>query len=98
MVGICLIVGVQALSGLGHDLMAQLAIVAATVCYAGAAIFGKAFVGLDPIVPAAGSLICGAIVLVPVSLILDHPWTRTPSSESLVALLRFPSSPPRSLS
>src|SRR3546814_1522787 len=37
-VGICLIVGVQALDGLGRELWAQLALVAATVCYAGAAI------------------------------------------------------------
>src|SRR5438552_990128 len=35
-VGICLIVGVQALSGLGEELAAQVATVLATVCYAGA--------------------------------------------------------------
>src|SRR4051812_4357575 len=34
--GISLIVGLQALNGLGQQLLAQLAIVAATVCYAGA--------------------------------------------------------------
>jgi drug/metabolite transporter (DMT)-like permease len=49
--GIGLIVGVQALGGLGHELIAQLAIVAATICYAGAAIFGKTFKGLDPLLP-----------------------------------------------
>lgn len=85
--GICLIVGVQALDGLGRELWAQLAIVAATVCYAGAAVFGKGFKGLDPIVPAAGSMICGASLLVPVSLVFDRPWVVTPSMESLLALL-----------
>ena len=35
MAGICLIVGVQAMHGLGEALAAQLAIVAATICYAG---------------------------------------------------------------
>src|SRR4029453_4426794 len=40
-VGISLIVGLQALEGLGRTLWAQLAIVAATVCYAGAAVFGR---------------------------------------------------------
>jgi hypothetical protein len=44
---------------LGRELWAQLAIVAATICYAGAAIFGKNFKGLDRMMPAAGSLICG---------------------------------------
>jgi drug/metabolite transporter (DMT)-like permease len=67
--------------------MAQLAIVAATICYAGAAIFGRRFQGLDPMVPAAGSMICGAIVLLPVSLIVDRPWQIAPSTDSLLALL-----------
>ena len=85
--GTGLIVGVQAFNGLGHELLAQLAIVAATVCYAGAAIFGRGFKGLDPIMPAAGSLICGAAVLIPVSLAVDRPWTLAPSAESILALL-----------
>src|SRR4051794_16393151 len=41
--GICLIVGVQALRGLGIELVAQLAMVTATVAYAGAAIFSRGF-------------------------------------------------------
>lgn len=84
--GTCLIIGVQALSGLGSELWAQLAIVAATVCYAGAAIFGRSFKGLDPMLPAAGSLICGAIILIPLSLIVDQPWSLTPSTNSIFAL------------
>jgi drug/metabolite transporter (DMT)-like permease len=87
LIGTCLIVGVQALGGFGHELWAQLAIVAATVCYAGAAIFGKNFKGLDPMMPAAGSLICGAAILIPVSLIADQPWTLTPDADSALALL-----------
>ncbi|MGI6855012.1 DMT family transporter [Mesorhizobium sp. 1B3] len=86
-VGICLIVGVQALDGVGRELWAQLAIVAATVCYAAAAIFGKNFRGLHPIMPAAGSMICGATVLIPVSLIAEQPGTMAPSTESILALL-----------
>lgn len=85
--GICLIIGVQAFYGLGRELWAQIAIVAATVCYAGAAIFGRSFKGLDPIMPAAGSLLCGAAVLVPVSLLVDRPWALEPSARSLLALL-----------
>ena len=87
LVGICLIIGVEALSGLGRELLAQLAIVAASVCYAGAAIFGKGFKDLDPMMPAAGSLICGAFVLVPASLLVDQPWRLEPSSASVLALI-----------
>jgi drug/metabolite transporter (DMT)-like permease len=81
------IVGTEALGGLGHELWAQLAIVAATICYAGAAIFGKSFKGLDPMLPAAGSLVCGAVLLIPASLIFERPWTIAPSSASIAALL-----------
>ena len=85
--GIGLIVGIEALGGLGHELVAQLAIVAATVCYAGAAIFGKTFKGLDPLLPAAGSMLCGAAILIPASLIVEQPWTLAPSRDSILALL-----------
>ncbi len=85
--GTCLIIGVEAFGGLGRELGPQIAIVAATVCYAGAAIFGKCFNGLDPTIPAAGSLLCGALILIPLSLLVDAPWTLTPSSQSVAALL-----------
>lgn len=84
--GICLIVGFQAFAGLGKEVASQLAIVAASVCYAGAAIFGKSFKGLDPMMPAAGSLLCGAAILVPLSLVVDRPWTLAPAASSVLAL------------
>jgi drug/metabolite transporter (DMT)-like permease len=85
--GTALIVGVQALSGFGAQFAAQLALVAASLCYGGAALFGRNFKGLDPIMPAAGSLVCGAAVLIPLSLLLDRPWTLAPSTESIKALI-----------
>jgi drug/metabolite transporter (DMT)-like permease len=87
LVGVCLIVGVEALSGLGQQLLASVAIVAATVCYAGAAIYGTSFKELNPILPAAGSLICGAAILIPASLVIDQPWTLMPSQASVLALI-----------
>lgn len=85
--GISLIIGLNALQTLGRDLWPQLALVAATLCYACAAIFGKGFRHLDPMLPATGSLICGTILLLPLSLVVDQPWTLSPSTESLLALL-----------
>ncbi len=85
--GICLIVGKEAFDGLSNEVAAQLAIVFASVCYAGAAIFGRGFKGLNPMLPAAGSMICGAAILIPVSLVVDRPWTLAPSASSLAALL-----------
>ncbi len=87
MAGICLIIGVQALHGLGEQLLAQIAIVTATICYAGGAVFSRGFKGLDPMAPAAGSLLCGGVVLLPVSVIAERPWTLMPSVISVLALL-----------
>ncbi|RQT84956.1 hypothetical protein [Burkholderia cepacia] len=47
----------------------------------GAARYGRSFKGMSP----AGSLIVGAIVLVPASLAADRPWTLHPLSRSLPA-------------
>ncbi len=85
--GTCLIVGTAALNGLGHQVWAQLAIVIATVCYGAAAIYGRNFKGLSPIMPAMGSMVCGAVVLLPISMIVDRPWTLTPSGASIAALI-----------
>src|SRR5262245_49335258 len=87
MAGVCVIVGAEALSGFGEQLLAPLAIVVAAICYAGAAIFGKTFKDLDPILPAAGSLICGAAILLPASLMIEQPWTLMPSRGSMLALI-----------
>ena len=85
--GIMLVVGVEAVGGLGGELVPQLAIVLATVSYACAALFGRNFTGLDPLMPAAGSLLCGGAILLPLSLIVDRPWTLSPSQDSILALL-----------
>lgn len=85
--GIVLIIGFEVFHGVGENIVAQLAIVTATICYAGAAIFGRGFKGLDPMMPAAGSLLCGALILIPLSLMVDQPWTLAPAAQSLYALL-----------
>lgn len=87
MAGISLIVGLQAFAGLGEQVVPQLVIVLATVAYACAALFGRNFGGMDPLLPAAGSMLAGAALLTPVAWLVDHPWTLAPSRESLLALL-----------
>jgi len=85
--GISLIVGVDAFSGLGSQAVPQLAIVTATIAYACAALFGRHFTGMDPLLPAAGSMLAGTALLIPAALIADRPWELSPSAESLLALL-----------
>lgn len=85
--GVCLIIGMEAINGAGGDLWAQLAILLASLAYGGASIFGKNFRGMDPMMPAAGSMVSGAIILLPFSTIIDQPWTLSPSTDSMLALL-----------
>ena len=87
MAGILLIVGVSALDHVGQQLLAEIAIVIATVCYACGAIFSRGFKGLDPMAPAAGSLLSGTAMLIPLSLVFERPWTSAPSAASILALL-----------
>lgn len=87
--GCGLVVGTGAVADLGGglgDLAAQGAILVASACYAGAAVIGRTFGGLDPMVPATGSLICGAAVLTPLSLVVDQPWTLAPTPAALAAV------------
>jgi len=87
MAGICLIIGVKAFDHIGEELIAEIAIVAATICYACGAIFSRGFAGLDPMAPAAGSLLCGTAVLIPIGLVVEQPWMLAPSASSVYALL-----------
>lgn len=85
--GIALIVGPKALVGNGPQLLAELVIVAAAVCFASGSIFGRHLGRLDPMVAAAGSLAIGGVVLTPLSLVFDQPWTLHPSAASITALV-----------
>lgn len=86
-VGVVTIVGPSALLELGDDVLPQLVVISASVCFACGAIYGKNFTKLDPMIPAAGSMLLGGIVLLPAALAIDHPWTLNPSGRSFVALI-----------
>jgi drug/metabolite transporter (DMT)-like permease len=68
--GVSVIIGPEALRGLGANLLAQLAVLGAAVCYAFAGIYGRRFrnLGIHPVVAAAGQLSASAIMLLPVVL------------------------------
>ncbi len=85
--GVALIVGTSVLSGLGDQLLPQLALVLASVCYATSAIYGRTFRHMGQFVPATGALTIGGIVLTPVALLLEQPWNMSPSIESIASLI-----------
>lgn len=85
--GVVLIVGIDALNGLGLQVAGQLAAIAGAVLYACAAIYGKNFSHLPATVTAAGTMIWATVCLVPVSLAIEQPWTLTPSIQAIAAAL-----------
>lgn len=73
--GVVLMIGPEALDGLGAAVLAQLAVVGATVSYAFAGVYGRRFksLGVDPIVTAAGQVAASAIFLAPIALVVEQP-------------------------
>lgn len=74
--GVSVIIGPEALQGLGTNVLAQMAVLGATVCYSFAGIYGKRFWrwGVHPVVTATGMLSASAIMMLPLVLAVDHPW------------------------
>ncbi len=85
--GTAVIIGLDALGGLSSDILAEMVILFATLSFACATIFGLRLTDYDPMVVAAGSLLFGGLVLLPVALIVDHPWTLHPTHEALIAIV-----------
>ncbi len=71
-VGVVVMIGVPALGG-EDSLLAQLAIVAATVSYAFAGVYGRRFksLGINPVVTAAGQVTASTFILLPITLFVD---------------------------
>jgi len=84
--GVVVIVGPSALAGLGTHLLAEAACVAGSLSYGIAAVVGRRYDRLPALVPAAGSVLTGAAILVPLALFFD-PWPARASGPSMLAVL-----------
>jgi drug/metabolite transporter (DMT)-like permease len=75
--GAAAMIGPDALGGLGTGVLAQLACLAGALAYAFAGIFGRRFrrMGVAPLAAAAGQVSASALMLLPVALLVDRPWT-----------------------
>lgn len=82
--GVAVLIGPEALSGIGGDLLAQLSIVLAATLYALASIYGRRYSkqGVPPLVIATGQVSASTILLIPLVLIIDTPW-RLPAPSAL---------------
>ncbi len=81
--GVAAMVGPDALGGLGLHVLAELAVLGATVSYACAGLFGRRFRGLPALTVAAGQVSASTVLLLPLALFVEQPW-RLPAPGAVV--------------
>jgi len=74
--GAAALVGLDALEGFGGNVLGQLAILGATVCYAFSGTFARRFrrMGITPIQSATGQLTASTLWLLPLMVLVEQPW------------------------
>jgi drug/metabolite transporter (DMT)-like permease len=80
------LVGPSALAGLGSQIWPQGAIALAAACYAATAVYGRLPARSSPEVTATASTIAGALLAVPLCLVIDRPWELAPSADAMGAI------------
>jgi len=90
--GVAVMVGGSAVQTLGVNVAAQLAVLAAALSYALAGVFGRRFneLGVAPLATATGQVAASSVMLAPLAMIIDRPWSLpAPSAATLAALAGF---------
>jgi drug/metabolite transporter (DMT)-like permease len=88
LVGVAILMGPDALTGLGSNLAAQLACVLAAVSYAFSGLLGRRFRGVSPLVAATGQLTASTLMMIPIVFVMHPPWTLpVPSDRAILALV-----------
>ena len=75
--GVVIMLGHEALGGLGESVIAQLAILGAAISYSLAGIFGRRFAqaGIKPVITATGQVTASSLLLIPLAISYDKPFT-----------------------
>ena len=87
LIGVMALMGWNNLSQLGDQTLRQLAILGGALCYAVNAIITKKITHLPKWSAMTALMFASSIMMVPVSLAFDQPWTFQPSADALLALL-----------
>ena len=88
--GIVVLMGPAALAGLGGSLreaLAQAAVLGAALCYAVNTVIARRSVTDDFVVASTAVMIVASFIMVPIALIIDHPWVLSPSLGSVAAMV-----------
>ena len=85
-VGVVVMIGMEFLNQLGDGVVGQLAMLGATCSYGFAAVYGRRFDTGSNMASAAGMLSGATLLILPVALVIDRPWTLSPGLHSASAL------------
>lgn len=86
--GIIVMIGPNALQGIGDDILAQLACLFATACFAAAAVYARRLgTSITPVSIATGQMITASLMLAPLPLIFETPFATAPSMTAVLAVL-----------
>jgi len=93
LVGVAVLIGFDKLTSLGNEIIRQYAIMAAACCYAIHAVISRRLTGLPRQAVATSVLFVSALMMLPLSVLIDQPWNLTVSADawiSIIALGVFP--------
>lgn len=84
--GVVLMIGADALSELGLQVLAELAVLGTALCYALAGVYGRRLrrMNIGPLAAATGQVTAAGAIMVPVALLIDRPWELLPPSAAVV--------------
>ena len=85
-VGVTVLIGIDSLRNFGIEMLGQFAVLGAAFSYAYAAIYGRRFKDLSPLVVATGMLCGSTIMMTPMTLFIDQPWNLSSSGYTMIAL------------
>ena len=76
--GVATMIGPTLLANVGTGALAQLACIAAALSYAFAAVWARRFrrMGVAPMSVTTGQLTAGALMMLPLALLVDQPWSQ----------------------
>ena len=76
--GVAIMVGPEALGGIGTNVLAQFAVLGAGICYALGTVYARLRLkpfGISPIASAAGQVAGATLFMLPLALVVEQPWT-----------------------
>jgi len=75
--GVVIMIGQEAFGGLEDSILGQIAVLGAAISYSFAGIYGRRFrqLGIKPVVTATGQVTASSLLLIPLALFYDRPFT-----------------------